>query len=176
MSGLGGVAVFAVFTITMITVIGYTATYFSTQASMIEFKVNEILEETLNKLSRIELKRINISQNDTTTDIHVSIVNKCCRSIPVKDLAKLDVILVYKDGEETKCVWLSYDKSRTSPEGWRPLNITYDGGRELVNPSNIDLSTGLWDIDEELNIEIWLNLEIREPLTIILHPPYVRGD
>ncbi|MCF8884784.1 MAG: hypothetical protein L4877_03205 [Aigarchaeota archaeon] len=175
MSGLGGVAVFAVLTITTITVIGYTATYFSMQISMIESKVNEVLEENLDKLSRIELIRMNISQNNATTSIYVSIVNKCCKPIPVKDLAKLDVILVYRNGEETKCIWLPYDKSKISPEGWRPLNITYSNGRELVNPSNVDLSTGLWDVGEELNIEAWVNLEIHGPLVIILHPPYMRG-
>lgn len=175
MSGLGGVTVFAVFTITMITVIGYTATYFSIQANMMELRINELLEENLNKLSRIEIKRLDTSQINSTTSMYASIVNRCCRPVNVKDLERMDVILVYRDGGETKCVWLPHDRSKTSPEGWRPLNITYEGGGELVNPSNIDLSTGFWDVGEELNIEIWVNLEINGSYTLIIHPPYVGG-
>ncbi|MCX8192352.1 MAG: hypothetical protein N3G77_00900 [Nitrososphaeria archaeon] len=172
MSSLASVIVFAIFTTLTLALIGYCLNSLATQISILTYYA-EYIERSLSKeLVELMVKDIRVSQDNIT--LHASLLNKCCRPIAVRDLNKLDIILVYRTSDnETRVVWLPYDLSKSIDEGWRPIEIKHYNQTELINLTSSDFTSGLWDVNEYVTIEAWVrdDREIYGEPHLIISPP-----
>ncbi len=108
---------------------------------------------------RISVNRL-IAFNSTI--VYGNVTNLGQTSIAARDFNKVDVILVYTalSNASKVSVRLSYDSTKTSANGWRATSV-YTNGRlgETISPINVpSASSGMWDPDETVKIEIWLSL------------------
>lgn len=172
MAGLASAIVFAIFTTLTLALIGYSLVSLSTQINLLTYYAGHL--ETRSALERCEVRVERLKICDSNSTVRAVVVNRSCEPIAVKDFDKMDLIVVYRtSGGGVRAVWLPHDPGRMLPEGWRPLSVTYFNGTELMNPTDPSLTSGLWDKDEQLEIEAWLGekVEAGERPLLILYPP-----
>ena len=155
MSGLGGIVVFALIATISFTVIGYLAGVMRTGTSMAAEIVMMAREEAAKAVGRLEIG--NLTKLPDNTTLRAEITNKALRPIQVRDLNLLDIILVYQTNNGVRTAWIPYMPGGDGAEGWRALEITHGDSGEILNPASPDFTTGLWDPDETLHIEVWLD-------------------
>ena len=170
MSSLGGLMVFAVFAAISLATMGYLMGIAILESKMISERA-EIVKQSLSQ-SHACLRTTSMKIHEDNKTIEAIVLNLGAGSIPVSDFKLMDIILVYErfDGSR-RTVWLPYDPHETLEEGWKALNITYNGGMELLNPTAPDMSSGLWDDGESLAIKLWVSEEILGEAAFLMVAP-----
>ncbi|MEM4719181.1 MAG: hypothetical protein QW330_03905 [Nitrososphaerota archaeon] len=171
MSSLGAIATSAVFAIIVIASMGaFMSTIFLGYEL---FRNNVILlwEEAGRAGGRIDVISISVLQDNRS--LEVLLLNRGMSGIRAADFGKIDIILVYGRG---KAKWLPYDPAESLDAGWRPLNITYEGLDEIINPTSPDFSSGIWDPGEALAVRVWLDSSVEGRVKLIIVSPTGVGE
>jgi len=169
-SSLGSLAASAFFAAIALISIGFLMGMISLGCGVIRDSLATALENL--ELSRGVLDVENLTVLSDNRSVEARILNRGADPIRVGEFDKMDVILVYRSSAGfVKAVWLPYDPDMDLSYGWRPLNITYEGSEELLNPVSPDMSSGLWDPDECLAIRAWVADEIRGAVKLIVAAP-----
>ena len=155
MSGLGGIVVFALIATLSLTAIGYLAGVMRTGTSLAAEINIMIQEEAVKSVGRLEIANLTILPDNTT--IRAEIINKALKSIPLRNLNLMDIILVYESQGAIRAAWIPYRRDGEGLEGWHVTDITQGEAGEIINPSSRNFTTGMWDPGETLHIEIRLN-------------------
>ena len=167
-SSLGVIATSAIFAIIVLISLSSLTSIILLNYNLLKDSLTMIFEEA--KHIKGDLKILSIILSDNRS-LEALILNDGAGQIRVADFEKIDLILVYREGEAVRAEWLPYDPDESLERGWKPLNITYGGREELINPASSDFSSGMWDSGEVLAIKAWTESEIEEPVKLIMVSP-----
>lgn len=166
MSSLGAIATSAIFAIMVIASIGSLTGVMFLSYELLRNEIIMLWEEAGRAGGRIET--LSISMLRDNRGLEVLLLNRGMSGIRAVDFGKIDIILVYGRG---KAEWIPYDPAESLEIGWKPLNLTYKGFDEIINPVSPDFSSGIWDPGEILAIRVWLDSPIEEPVKLIITSP-----
>ncbi len=168
-SSLGVIATSAIFAIIVLISLSSLTGIILLNYNLLKDSLTMISEEA--KHIKGDLKILSIIILSDNRSLEALILNDGAGQIRVADFEKIDLILVYREGEAVRAEWLPYDLDESLERGWKPLNITYGGREELINPASSDFSSGIWDPGEVLAIKAWTESEIEEPVKLIIVSP-----
>ena len=167
-SSLGVIATSAIFAIIVLISLSSLTGIILLNYNLLKDSLTMISEEAKHIKGALKILSIILSDNRS---LEALILNDGAGQIRVTDFEKIDLILVYREGEAVRAEWLPYDLDESLERGWKPLNITYGGREELINPASSDFSSGMWDSGEVLAIKAWTESEIEEPVKLIIVSP-----
>ena len=169
MSSLGVIATSAIFMVVALVSISSLTGIILLNYNLLKDSINLISAEGAFAEGRLKVNSTTILPDNRS--LEALIINDGAEKIRVKDFEKIDVIIVYENNGRVEAEWLPYDPSESLEAGWKPLNITYNGSGELLNPASPDFSSGIWDPGEVLAIKAWTRSEIEEPVKLIIVSP-----
>ena len=169
MSSLGVIATSAIFAIIVLISLSSLTGIILLNYNLLKDSLTMISEEA--KHIKGDLKILSIIILSDNRSLEALILNDGAGQIRVTDFEKIDLILVYREGEAVRAEWLPYDLDESLERGWKPLNITYGGREELINPASSNFSSGMWDSGEVLAIKAWTESAIKEPVKLIIASP-----
>ena len=169
MSSLGAIGTSVIFMMIALISISSLAGIILLDYRLLRSSVEAVSEEIGQAGGRLRITMISILRDNRS--LEALILNDGAGGIKVADFEKMDLILVYRSGGELRAEWLPYDPEENLERGWKPLNITYRGADELINPASPDFSSGIWDPGEVLAVKAWTTAEIEEPVKLILVSP-----
>ncbi|HDD42686.1 MAG: hypothetical protein DRN61_05285 [Thaumarchaeota archaeon] len=168
-SSLGVIATSAIFAIMVLISLSSLTGIILLNYDLLKDSLKLISEEA--KHVKGDLKILSMVILPGNRSLEALILNDGAGKIRVADFEKIDLILVYREGEAVRAEWLPYDPDESLGTGWKPLNITYGGCEELINPAPPDFSSGIWDSGEVLAIRAWTESAIEEPVKLIMVSP-----
>ena len=169
MSSLGVIATSAIFMVVALVSISSFTGIILLNYNLLKNSISLASAEGALAGGRLKVNSIQILPDNRS--LEALILNDGAEKIRVRDFEKMDLIIVYGSGGGVEAEWLPYDPGEELEAGWRPLNITYEGSGELLNPASPDFSSGIWDPGEVLAIRAWTRSEIGEPVKLIIVSP-----
>lgn len=169
MSSLGAIGTSVIFMMIALISISSLAGIILLDYRLLKSSIEAISGEVERAGGRLRIIMISILRDNRS--LEALILNDGAGGIRVADFEKMDLILVHRSGGELRAEWLPYDPEESSERGWKPLNITYRGADELINPASPDFSSGIWDPGEVLAVKAWTIAGVEEPVKLILVSP-----
>lgn len=117
---------------------------------------------------------INSWRELSSHSVILNVTNTGSESIRIQDFSDLDVIVSYSDAQSEHVKWLSFDTSSPSTNHWTVLQV-YTNGKpgDVLNPLNLSGEPyGLWDPDETIEIQVYIEVNVQSFNYIKLVLPY----
>ena len=177
MSALGGI-----FTSLLLVVVAMLSVGLLMGSMILGYKfLQENLAEVSLELTRSKgsLEVLNLTVIDNDKAVKAFVLNRGAGSIKASNFKKMDLLLIYWSAKSRsiKASWIPYDVGCVLGQGpcWSAINVTYQGGSEILNPVSQDFSSGMWDSGEVLEIIVKLaaseRIDSSKPAALIIAAP-----